>query len=142
MLVLKLLKIQFGISIEAMWYDGTLLSDEVAVGNCVIVNDFDCPCSRLIAVVMSVRNGIRCRYLNNDILNNSVVIGDNVTPIKDFGVEVFFKRNGGKIIFWGKQTGVSVARYKDGKERLWQDRGLVGLFDARPDVFSIADEAL
>lgn len=125
-----------------MWHDGILLSNDIAVGNCVIVNDIDRPCSQLIAVVISTSKGIRCRYLNSEIDNGKTIIGDNTVPLKCFGVEVFFKHVDKKIIFWSKQTSASIATYKDGTARLWQDYGLVGLYDAKPDVFMIADEAI
>ena len=96
----------------------------VGLGCCVILNDVEQPCARLVGVVVGIEaEFIRTKYLCDDKLltpynlhgcvNHRVV----VTPLSDFGVEL--RVEGG--VYWCEQVGASVATYPDGTPRKWQE---------------------
>ena len=124
-----------------------LLSSEIAVGHCVILNDVDQPCGRLVAVIVAIEgNTAYCNYLNadpqlssyNQKLGMAIQIDGgihNMTPVSRFGVEVnYYPQEGG---YCCERVSDSVATYRDGKSRKWQEN--VPLFyAARRDVAKVA----
>jgi hypothetical protein len=93
-------------------------------GDCVILNDVEQPCARLIGVVVSVDDGyVKTKYLNADesfssynrrgCLSRRAV----VTHLEDFGVRL---RVTG-VSYWCEVVGESTATYEDGKPRKWQE---------------------
>jgi hypothetical protein len=89
-----------------------------AVGDLVIVNEFDRPYRELIAVVVSVEGeSVVSRYLfqkYRDILNPYKV----VTKLTDFGVDYEIDTDKFQISFWVNRE--SSAKYPDGTPRKWQ----------------------
>lgn len=90
-----------------------LPSSRIAPGHCVIVNQFDRPCAKLVAVVLA--DG-KCCYLNQAI-NFRKMDASNATPVSDFGIAVMARGDSYSCVV----VGDSVAKYPDGSPRLWQD---------------------
>ena len=90
----------------------------INLGEYVIINEFDKPCTRLVAKVTEV-NGkrVKARYITKGT-NLKIRTSDteNVMPVHRFGVRLVFDD--------GQVTGIcdaqSTATYKDGKPRYWQ----------------------
>jgi len=118
-----------------------LPASEVAVGHCVIVNDYDQTCGNLVAVVVAIEgDNVRTKYLSDwravDQMNKVGCINPawRVTPVATFGVEVRVDADGR---YWCERVGESSAEYPDGKRRLWQENG-THAHRARADVLTIA----
>jgi len=98
-----------------------LPASEVAVGHCVILNDYDAPASGTVAVVVSVEgDDVACEYLSEAMGKSHRPLPmerGGPTPIALFGVEVRFA--GGK--FWCHVVGDSRAKYRNGTPRRWQE---------------------
>lgn len=95
----------------------------IQVGDLVIINDSDKPCTRLMARVTeldSVRGFIRAEYVCKRT-NMAVCQGGlhRATLVSEFGVEVTFD---GDMVST-EQVRPSVATYPDGKARDWQPSG-------------------
>ena len=95
------------------------MDQRIRVGMPVILNRFDRPTSRLIAVVCKKEPGfVSARYLSANISGDiSYPVGDEVTPLEDFGVKII------KIDDWRYmvvRSGMSRATYGDGSVREWQ----------------------
>lgn len=95
-----------------------LPGSEVAPGHCVIINEYDRPSAKLVAIITEIRSGmIHCRYLNRDVDKNyKNVVTFDPTPTDTFGVEIH--SNGS--CYWVERIADSQAVYKDGKPRPWQ----------------------
>lgn len=96
---------------------------EIKIGDYVIMNDADKPCTRLIAVVTQVdaeKERVNARYICERV-NMREPYGwlGGVTLVSDFGVEMTF--NGDTVST--EQLRPSVATYRDGKLREWQPSG-------------------
>jgi len=96
---------------------------EIQIGDYVIMNDCDKPCTRLIAVVTKVdaeKERVWARYICERV-NMREPYGwlGGVTRVSDFGVEIAF--NGDMVST--EQVRPSVATYRDGKPREWQPYG-------------------
>jgi hypothetical protein len=127
-----------------------LLSSELSIGHCVILNDVEQPCSRLVAVITNIQGGnAYCKYLCADPKLSSfnknhgmlIAIGGgihNLTPISKFGVTIIYNTLG-KFYFCLK-TGESSATYKDGKPRQWQET-VLRYGTAKPNIANIALKA-
>jgi len=109
------------------------------VGDCVIVNDIDQPCSRLIAVIVGQRGEFYdCQYLNADEVFNSCNDPpmqnrlERATRIEDFGVVL----QAGIDNYWCEQVSNSIAKYPDGEARDWQERGGPYRYLKRSEVFA------
>lgn len=96
----------------------------VSLGHCVILNDIEQPCARMIGVVVGIEGEfIRTRYLCADAdmtpynKRGCVNRREVVTAIEDFGVELRSEGNS----YWCEKVGDSVARYPDGLRRTWQE---------------------
>jgi hypothetical protein len=114
-------------------YGGTTLNP----GTPVIINDFDRPCTRLVAIVTEVKDGIvTAKYLAKDtsILECSAPIG-KVTPLHAFGKRLDVDNDAG--LAWVNDIGVNQNRatYSDGRPRRWQEElHYVGGIKIRPEV--------
>ena len=120
-----------------------LLSSDIDVGHCVIVNDVEQPCGKLVAVVVAVDGDkVITKYLNADqqltSYNKRGVTNrrETVTPCGSFGVEVRFEKSTG--YYWCEPIREPKSTYPDGKIRPWQERGGIGTYLARPDVLQVA----
>ena len=107
-------------------------------GDCIIINDVEQPCSKLIAVIVGQRGEYyECQYLNADeTLNqyNKPPMRNKLTRatrVEDFGVVL--RTTGDK--YWCEQVGDSIATYPDGEPRKWQESGGPYRHTKRPDVF-------
>ena len=108
-----------------------LPSSDIAVGHCVILNDVDQPCGRLVAVIMAIEGNVAyCNYLNADPLLSSYnqklgmaieIEGGvhNLTPVGKFGVEVNFYPQ--VKTYCCERISESVATYCNGAPRQWQE---------------------
>lgn len=94
------------------------------VGDCIILNDAEQPCARMI-VVVTADDGTQyeCQYLNADPafdsyckppMNSSL---SRATKVEDFGVVI--RAHAGQ--YWCEQREESKATYSDGKPRKWQE---------------------
>jgi hypothetical protein len=123
------------------------LSSDIAVGHCVILNDVEQPCGRLVAVIMSIEgNTAFCNYLcaDRDLSSYNKQLGmaiqveggiHNMTPVSKFGVEVHYYPQVGT--YGCERVGDSVATYRDGKPRRWQENVPVQ-YTARREVANVA----
>ena len=126
----------------------TLPSSEIAVGHCVILNDHEQPCGRMVVVIVEIEGDIvYCKYLCNDVDLSTYnrrrgmaasVSGKShrLTPISAFGVNVRLDlqtRN-----YWCEKVAESSATYRDGRPRRWQeDEPIVRV--ARADVVAVME---
>jgi hypothetical protein len=98
----------------------SLACSEVAVGHCVILNDFDRPCNKLVAVITKIENGrVIARYLSNrTMMQECHALIDGVTPISQFGLSVITDG----LFFWCaiNPTATPTATYPNGEKREWQ----------------------
>lgn len=88
-------------------------------GTLVILNDCDAPEARMVAVLTSYnsREGYwHARYLST-FPNMTRCTTTQPTPVADFGVLVEFRGDEFRCV----QVRASVARYRDGVPRRWQD---------------------
>ena len=88
------------------------------IGEYVIINEYDKPCTRLVAQVVSVEGDkVKARYITEGttlrVCESSL---SSVTPVSDFGVLLIFE--GSRVS--GIRNGESIATYRDGKPRYWQ----------------------
>lgn len=95
----------------------------IKVGDYVIMNNSDKPCTRLIAQVIELPEGkdfVRGRYICKGT-NMRYPQGrlSEATLVSDFGVELFFAN--GRVS--SEQLRPSAATYRDGKPREWQPHG-------------------
>lgn len=123
---------------------------EISVGHCVILNDFEKPCGRLLCVITEVgESGIRAKYLNADTrydLHNKgagMFVAKqshlhNLTPVQSFGVRVFYDFDRDRYMC--EKTGESVAKYADGSAREWQGEWSQ-IFNARKELRSLFEAA-
>ncbi len=91
------------------------------IGEYVIINELDKPCTRLIAQVERIdAEKVIARYVTNGtrMTHCSAHISE-VTPVWKFGV--MFEIKGGYIS--AGQITPSKATYRDGKPRNWQPQG-------------------
>jgi len=91
------------------------------IGEYVIINEFDKPCTRLIAEVTHIEGEtVHARYITDGTqsLHCSAHISE-VTPVYKFGVMYDIK--GGYIT--AARITHSKATYRDGKPRNWQPAG-------------------
>lgn len=101
---------------------------DFSVGDAVIINDFDCPETKMVALVRRVQsNGrVRARYLSARTAKNygqRDCYSDNPTKLSDFGMAVRFIMEPGEVLRYEVQkVGDSTAVYEDGTPRAWQDR--------------------
>lgn len=94
----------------------------------VILNEFDAPEPRMIAVVRQNEGRSEWTYLSADDrlkgsewLNwNTMSHPEHVTDIEEFGVTPVIEVRGAKYVLRVKQTGPSRATYSDGVPRRWQ----------------------
>ena len=124
-----------------------LPSKDVAVGNCVIVNEFDRPSGHLLAVVVAIDEVVGvayCKYLcahpSLDRFNLEGGIPSPVgvvTPVSRFGVEV--QLNG--EFYQCVKTGDTVATYQSGEVRNWSP--VVSdskAYRARPEILEYCND--
>jgi hypothetical protein len=123
-----------------------LLSSEIAVGHCVIINHVEQPCAKLLAVITSFdENTVTTNYLNADKSFNSYnKVGcanrkSEVTPVGLFGVQVMVDLE--KNEYSCQFIADSIAEYHDGRIRKWQDYNNC-LYQFRPKVLKIAAKAV
>jgi hypothetical protein len=129
----------------------TLPCTEIAVGHCVIVNHIEQPCGRLLAVITAIEGDtVRCKYLNaeSDLSAYNKRGGmspgcDMVTPVGWFGVEVRCERSNesGEVLYSCVRLKSSIAKYRDGKVRSWQEHGYPNRYVARQDILRVAIQA-
>lgn len=95
----------------------------ISIGDYVIMNDTEKPCTRLIAQVTKLSEGqdfVCARYIcERVIMRKPYGRLSNATLISDFGVEIIF--DGDTVTT--KQVRPSAATYRDGKPRNWQPHG-------------------
>lgn len=91
------------------------------IGEFVIINEFDKPCTRLIAQVERIEGEtIVARYVTTGTrMTHCSAHVSEVTPVHKFGV--MFEIKGGHIS--AGQVCASKATYRDGKPRDWQPAG-------------------
>lgn len=123
----------------------TLPADKIAVGHCAIINHVEQPCGRLLAVIVAIEGeSVRTKYLNAErdlsSYNKRGCVNpiDLVTPAGHFGVEVRTDKDGAETFYWCEPVGESIATYRDGSIRPWQEHGWSGQYVARPDVLRLA----
>ncbi len=80
---------------------------------CYIVNHFDRPCEKLIAI--KVRIGALV-YLKNPLWGDMRFPDDTITSLKDFGFDI---KQDGKVLKFNKIK-KSHAKYSNGRTRHWQ----------------------
>lgn len=95
----------------------------ISIGDYVIMNDADKPCTRLIAQVAELPEGkdfLRARYIC-ERTNMREPYGrlSGATLVSDFGVEMTFEGD----TVTTEQVRPSVATYRDGRPREWQPHG-------------------
>lgn len=93
-----------------------------------IVNDYDCPCKRLLCIMV----GVKLKYIDPGYQSYDAMDTDEATPLKDFGFQIVSITDS---LYQCRRTSDGIATYRDGKPRQWQgeeafdiDLGL--LFDA------------
>jgi hypothetical protein len=129
--------------------DIILLSSEIAVGHCVILNDYEQPCGKYIVVIIKIENGIaHCKYLNSiDVLDQFNDGGMKIlldcgmhqmTPVSKFGVEVHYDTFTNR--YTCERVRESIATYDDNTHREWQEHETYCHL-ARYDVIDIAIKA-
>jgi sporulation protein YlmC with PRC-barrel domain len=93
----------------------------VKIGDYVIINDFDKPCTRLIAEVERFEGEtVIARYVTTGTrMTHCSAHVSQVTPVWKFGV--MFELKKGHIT--AAQISPSKATYRDGKPRNWQPQG-------------------
>lgn len=98
-----------------------LPASDVAVGHCVIVNEFDRPAGRFIAKITSINGPIvEAKYLHPSIKSSNatcVATKSQVMPVERFGVRVMTNNS----VYWCERFGETEATYSDGEIRQWQD---------------------
>lgn len=125
-----------------------LPAERVEVGNCVIVNQYDQPCGKLIAVVTEKTDAyVKCQYLNNDKSlstynkDGGIEIPSHlfsqITPVFLFGVTIQLVENETDAMYYCEQTSVSKAQYSDGESRKWQEYGGIHEYTARPELLEL-----
>jgi len=90
----------------------------IEVRDFVIINEFDKPCTRLVAQVVKIENGrVTGRYITEET-TLEFCTGDiaHATLVSAFGVAL----NLSDGYVEGIQIGDSSATYPDGRPRLWQ----------------------
>lgn len=107
---------------------GAIVSEEielpasaVAVGHCVIMNDVEQPCTKMVVVLTSVKGDrVTGRYLAQAI-NFGECSGpvSRVTPVNAFGMRVML--SGGAYKCEPDESLGRSAVYPDGDPRKWQD---------------------
>jgi hypothetical protein len=112
------------------------------VGDCIILNDVEQPCGRMVCVITDKPNDLgfySVQYLNADPsfdsyckppMHNRLL---RATRIEDFGVVI---RTDGTH-YWCEKVGESKARYPDGDMRIWQEWNGPIKHKARPKVSSL-----
>ena len=85
--------------------------------NFVIVNEMDRPSVDHVAQVMP--GGGTCRYLHPRLRYWQPMGTEEATNIKDFGFGFEIDKKRGTVTFF--RTNSSIAKYKDGSIREWQD---------------------
>lgn len=101
-----------------------LAADKLELGHCVIINDCDQPCAKLLAVVTEVREDkVVAQYLTKDVSMKQCWSSNpkHVTPANWFGVRVLVTSAGVCCLNGGE----SKATYPDGKARKWQEYGVM-----------------
>ncbi len=108
-----------------------LKASEIAVGNCIILNDVEMPSGKLVAVITEMNSdSFYCKYLNADSQLSSYNKGKGMlirldgslhrpTPVGRFGVRVLYDKT--LRLYQCEKVGESSATYKDGKPRSWQE---------------------
>lgn len=93
------------------------------IGTPVIINTFDRPCTRLVAIVIGRNDqAVFARYLAKELRGRTVGgYADTVTPVAEFGVELTFETaDDGSTRYRCEVVGASRATYKGGRPRQWQ----------------------
>ena len=88
----------------------------------VIINDVERPEARLVAVLttFNARTGIwRARYLANGTHGTQCWTGGQPTPLSHFGIALESDGDRFRCVSSGEP---SIATYRDGRPRSWQDR--------------------
>ncbi len=114
--------------------------NQIIPGTFVIINRSDRPCTRLIAVVVSVEEDmVVAEYITTGThARDCYGPHAGVTPVSEFGVEVNIA--GGKVTARVVAESEAVAVYPDGKWRRWQPER-TETWDVRRDL-SIGVELL
>lgn len=123
-----------------------LQGSAIEVGHCIILNDIEQPCGRLIAVVVDkTDDSVYCKYLSSDLcldqfnkskgMNIAINSGLHImTPVEHFGVRIVCEK-GPEPKYWCEKVRSSYAKYPDGTDRQWQEYYEL-LHEARPEVLS------
>lgn len=95
----------------------------ISVGDYIIINDADKPCTRLIALVTEAnqeKDFVRAQYICERV-NMRECQGrlSNARLVSDFGVEIIFNDH----TVYTEQVRPSIATYPDGEPRNWQPSG-------------------
>lgn len=108
-----------------------------SVGDCLILNDCEQPCGKLVCVVVDDDGEFyHCQYLNADpafdSYNNPPMKNrlERATKIETFGVLI--RAADGE--YWCEQRAESKATYHDGKPRKWQEYGGPIKYRTRPKL--------
>lgn len=95
------------------------MSEEIKIGDFVIICDTDQPSTRMIAIVENIVNRVyHCRYFST-YPRMEKPYSKNPTLVSDFGVKVVVS-NGH---FYAHPVRESKATYSDGLPRNWQQAG-------------------
>ncbi len=120
------------------------MAEKIVVGTPVIINHWDRPCARLIAIVESMETtsysdegpiirSVSGRYLfkasSQERCRNNLLL---VTPLSHFGVRVALSGN----TYCVEKTGESYATYQNGMRREWQD-GQAEWLDMDREAFAL-----
>ena len=113
---------------------------ELSIGMPVIINEFDRPCTRLVAVITKIdrfNDIVTAKYLCVDTITDVCgALIHRVTPLSDFGVALIVKNNGTVCC---EPVGESVAKYPYTDEhRLWQPEQDKD-YPARPEVLKLVN---
>lgn len=108
----------------------------------VILNEFDAPETRMIAVVRETEDGPEWTYLSDEqrvksakyLRWNPLTRPDVATDLSTFGVKPIIELRDGKHMIRVEQVSPSRATYSDGVSRKWQ--GFIGGYSTVRSIFT------
>lgn len=91
-------------------------------GEYVIMNDYDCPKSRLVAVLTRYddKAGIWHALYLSTLTKMTAPLGEQPTPLRNFGKAVEWSEDSWNYRVIDKDY-PCIATYRDGKQRKWQE---------------------
>lgn len=117
-----------------------LPGSELLPGHCVIINEYDRPCSVLVAVIVSATEGvIVARYLSASVrIEKCGGPVERAVPVEHFGVRCVLM-GGGVYSCVPDARLTPMAKYPDGRPRQWQEIDPQS-FAMRPSVLRLPNQ--